>query len=226
MLWYIPTFYGDFKLTPTAKGKATLLRVTKATAHEKKLLAEFQKTALKNDWIGKEVSLLSKKTTLHAPIHEIADALSKQLKPNRTLISAVKISGGMIEEISKLPVAADAVTVARPISGCPATDFDPAELQARDVLRTFLDPNQLTDFERYNKFVAVGADTGHRYMITSRQARDQIALYQRSFYDLDERRALCAHDWVVPPAEEMLALLVCVATTGNETRLRALKHGQ
>ena len=189
---------------------------------------------MSNQWVEAETDILARKTVIEAPIHLVAAELSAILKPDRKLISAIKVAGGKIKEVTRIDLGAAALpkavatakaatTVAKPVRGCPATDFDQAELRARDVLRAFLSPEQLEDFELHQKFVAVGADTGHRYMITSRHARDEIACYQRSFYDLDEQRPLCAHDWAVPAAEEMLALLVCVTTPGNETMLRELR---
>jgi len=110
-----------------------------------------------------------------------------------------------------------------PTRGCPAPDFRSAELKARVVLETFLTDEQREDFQRYNRFVSVGATTGHRYMITSRHARDELSQWQRTLYDLDDRIPLCVHDWGVPAAEEMLALHVLVQLPEYETYLRYLE---
>lgn len=230
MIWFIPTFFGDFRLS-MYKGK-TKLKVTRATDLEKKQLCEFQAAAVSNHWVSETANFLGKETIINAPLPEVSIALATTLKPDRKLISAIKVSKDKLEEVTSLAQVTEiikaqpdvpATTVAKPVRGCPPTEFDAAELKAREVLRNFLSLEQIRDFDRYNKFVAMGVDTGHRYMITSRQARDEIALYQRSFYDLDERRALCAHDWTVPPAEEMLALFVCISTVGNELKLRELR---
>ena len=185
--------------------------------------------AIKNKWAKESANFLKGTTILEATLAQAADALTKLLKPDRELISAISVRRGKLTEIADMTdiapfPEAKAVTVARPTGGCLPTDFDPAELKARDVLRVFLSDQQLTDFNRYNKFVAVGADTGTRYMITSRRARDELARYQRSFYDLDKGLALCMHDWAVPPAEEMLALMVCVTLPGRETQLLNVGH--
>ena len=81
-------------------------------------------------------------------------------------------------------------------------------------------PVQVSDFERRQSFVTTGATTGHRYAVTSRLARDGIAQYRRSLFDLDEGRAYCVHDWDVPPAEECLALHVFLRVPGGEKYLR------
>ena len=117
-----------------------------------------------------------------------------------------------------------ATTVAAPVLGCPAPDFPSAELKARAVLETFLDEEQFEDFRKYNRFIAIGGVTGHRYMITSRHARDQLRLgYQRSLFDLDEDKPFCVHDWGVPAAEEMLALGLLVQLPAHEGYLRHLE---
>lgn len=45
----------------------------------------------------------------------------------------------------------------------------------------------------------------------------------RSVYDLDEARVLCLHDWVVPAAEELLELLLCLSLPGREREARSLE---
>jgi len=113
-----------------------------------------------------------------------------------------------------------ATSVAAPYRGCPAPDFSPADIKARDVLMSFLDEGQIQDFLKYNRFISVGATTGTRYMVTSRHARDELANWQRSLYDLDTKTPLCVHDWEIPAAEEMLGLHVLLQLPGWERYLR------
>lgn len=126
-----------------------------------------------------------------------------------------------VTPVRELPRAA--VTVAAPTCGCPAPDFVSAELKARAVLSHFLEPDQEEDFRKYNRFISVGGTTGHRYMITSRHARDELSTYHRTLYDLDDQVPLCVHDWSVPAAEEMLALHLLVQLPGYEEYLRYLE---
>lgn len=118
-----------------------------------------------------------------------------------------------------------AATVARPRRGCPPPDFEQAEVRAEQVMKSFLTPEQLSDFRTDQAFISVGADTGHRYVVTSRHARTKLKVTMRSLYDLDERRPYCVHDWEVPAAEEMLALHVFLSLPGLETYLREIPHG-
>lgn len=132
------------------------------------------------------------------------------------------------QEASEKPDAAKppqrgavATTVAVPVRGCPAPDFEKAEMRAFGVLRNFLTPDQQQDVQRRGAFVAVGADTGHRYMLTNRHAF-QLGRGRRTLHDLDERRDYCVHDWEVPAWEELLAIFCCLSVPGRERMLREI----
>ena len=185
---------------------------------------------------------------LAGSILDVQKVLEKPLKPGRKQVSVVKFSGGKVEEINESTIGlvvtdaaaetvsetttpakkepkketAVATTVAAPVRGCPAPDFAEAELRATAVLKAFLDPQQIEDFNRYNGFIAVGADTGHRYMLTSRNARSALAKYQRTLFDLDEQNPCCVHDWDVPAAEELLGIYAHLSVPGLEGYLRTL----
>jgi hypothetical protein len=117
-----------------------------------------------------------------------------------------------------------AVTVAQPVLGCPAPEFDEVDLRANRVLAAFLEPHQVEDFNRYQQFVATGADTGHRYLLSSRSCKRALSQHSsfRSLYDLDEECALCVHDWEVPEGEELLGLLVHISLPGLEQYVRGI----
>lgn len=120
------------------------------------------------------------------------------------------------------PKAVAAVTVAQPTRGCPAPDFEAVELRANRVLEAFLTPQQLYDFRTEQAFLAIGADTGHKYAITSRNAPSKLARSFRSLFDLTEGNPYCVHDWTVPAAEEMLMFALYVQTPGHEAYLRSI----
>jgi len=184
---------------------------------------------------------------LGAKLLDVQKTLSKPLKPGRKLVSAVRFAGGKIEEISESTIGlidgtaevieettepkkrtpvpeAVATTVAAPAIGCPTPDFERAEIRATRVLEAFLTTDQLEDFRTTQSFVAVGQETGHRYLLTSRNApqRSKVSTSMRSLFDLDEGYALCVHDWAVPTAEELLGLLVCLSVPGAEGYVRFL----
>lgn len=190
---------------------------------------------------------------LEAKLNVVRDFLTRQLKPDRKLVNAVLFKDGTLAEASFLegsgdeeqgtpqtpepkpppppPVApptpprrpAAGATVAQPTIGCPAPDFSPAEVRAKQVLQRFLTPQQESDFLLHDRFVTVGADTGHRYMLTSRtNPRELKAFGHRTMYDLDEGRAYCVHDWTVPSGEELLALHLFLTLPGHESYLRSI----
>lgn len=181
---------------------------------------------------------------LDAKLATVRDFLARQLKPTRKLVNAVVFKDGSMAELAfteppaespeaevsppaparaPSPTPRAGSTVANPTRGCPPPDFDQADIRAAIVLENFLSGAQVQDFRIQNRFISTGADTGHRYMITSRLRRDQLAMYGgRSLYDLDERRAYCVHDWSIPAAEELLALHVLLSLPGREAYLRAI----
>ncbi len=119
-----------------------------------------------------------------------------------------------------------AATVARPTTGCPMPDFGQADVRATEVLVQFLTAQQLADYRREGAFLVTGIDSGHQYAVIHRERPDTMARYGgRQLFDFDEHRELCIHDWLVPPAEEMLALLLHLRVPGQERYLRYL-HDQ
>jgi hypothetical protein len=223
------------------------------TVRELEALKKLQQTAIAKGWLDKKTKpgwanpTVAGTTLLAAPIDKVAGTLSRLLKPDKKIVSAVKFADGSIEEIRtagfedaaepakeatngddpyrtaqtslvKAPKAA--TSVAAPVRGCPVPDFATAEIKARRVLAAFLDPDQLADFQRYNRFVSIGQATGHRYMVTSRHANDELALRRTVLYDLDDKSSMCTHDWLVPAAEELLALHVFLQIPDGERFLR------
>jgi hypothetical protein len=233
--WYLPSFYGDIQLKATSDTTCDVL-TTELTKQERDALLLLEDHAQKEGWIDPGTMLTTAKIALKAPIGQVATELAKLLKPGRTVISAVRFKDGTMEEIhqseaqplstsKKSKSKADpavATTVGAPVRGCPPPDFCQAEVRAQRVLAAFLTPDQIDDFKRYQKFISVGQTTGNRYMITSRHARDQLAQYTRTLYDLDRKAPVCTHDWDVPAAEEMLALHVLLQLPGWETYLNDL----
>lgn len=186
-------------------------------------------------------ALVEQQLILSAHNPKVQKALEKPMKPGRDCLSVVRYTNGAIEEVTAKTIGlmdmspsngepepsaaapAAAVTVAQPTIGCPAPDFAAVEIRANAVLRAFLTPEQLVDFESDQAFIQSGADTGYTYVITSRNAPDALkSRSYRSLYSLTERRAFCVHDWTVPAAEEMLALALFVGTPGNESYVRSI----
>ena len=123
----------------------------------------------------------------------------------------------------KPAVVEKSTTVKQPVRGCPPPDFAQIKRRATRVLRAFLTPRQVDDFEKHQQFMVKGADTGHRYLITSRNAPTQLATCGgRMVYDMNEKRAYCVHDWTIPAEEELLGVAMLLQLPGRESFVRAL----
>lgn len=233
-------------LSPTEKeaAKALFKRATKPGLTQKAWATDSDLGAVD---LG---SLKEQSFLLTAPISQVQSFLQKTLKPHRKQLSVVRFTSGRIEELSEATLQVidstaavtvteepdkpaepkkkedkpeKAVTVSQPVLGCPAPDFDDVDVRATRVLCAFLTPEQIEDFGRRQQFVAVGADTGHRYLLTSRHSKHGLLHSSyRSLYDMDERTALCVHDWEVPAAEELLALLVHISIPNLERYVRTI----
>lgn len=208
---------------------------------ERKALINLRDKAVDKRWLTfDDISVFDKarsSVTLSTNISRVERLLAKALRPGKSFVSAVKFADGKLEEISTAALPAEkleeltkekdakAVTVAKPGLGCPLPNFSAAELKARQVLSDFLLPEQMEDFEEYQRFVSVGAATGHKYMVTSRHAPKQLSLFGgRQLFDLDERTSFCIHhDEYLPAAEEMLTLHVMLQFPEHEMYLRS--HG-
>jgi hypothetical protein len=230
--------YGDVKLT--AQGDQTEVEWERISPSEREAM-----TAL-----GKKYSVDTTadvgKVLVAKPIDKVESLLAKAMKRGRKLLTAVVFQNGRIEEVHRASdgdgaasaskvvktvkdTVKAAVTVAQPTLGCPVPEFERADVRATRVLREFLTPRQLEDFDRTQSFLVVGGDTGHRYILTSRQAsRDRLAKVDgRSVFDLDLGHAVCVHDWVVPAAEELLELKLFLELPDRERYVNALAdaHG-
>lgn len=242
MLWLVPTFHGDIRVE-RVDAKNSKVIVAEATPEEKRALDSLLQQALKKKWVPSGTTF-GPSTLVSAPIEKLAPLLAKVLKPGKKLVSAVKFSNGKIEEMTESVFTQDskssqtrsstpksqptkpvvATTVAQPTRGCPAPDFSPARLRAREVLTAFLTDEQRDDFLRTDRFITIGGTTGHRYMLTSRLATDLLRDYHRTLFDLDDRVPLCVHDWDVPPEEELHALNILVQLPAYEHYLRHLEN--
>lgn len=245
--WFLPSMYGDISLARVSPS-STRLTITGLSPTEKTAMQALFKKAvtsgpLTSPWTTSDkISALDldskdeQTLELDAPITKVQDFLQKHLKPHRKQISAVRFSSGRVEQVTeatlqvidsketsekKTDKPAAAVTVAQPVLGCPVPEFDEVEVRATRVLKAFLTPDQIRDFERRQQFVATGADTGHRYLLTSRHSKHAFeSVHSRSLYDIDEQKAFCVHDWEVPASEELLGLTLHVQMPGLEQYVR------
>ena len=114
--------------------------------------------------------------------------LVRHLKVGKPTLSVVQYAGGRLEEVRDEAIPAiegpepvKAVTVQRPTIGCPSPDFGQADVRATEVLTAFLSAEQAEDWRRFNRFIMQGADTGRRYLISSRKS-PSYGTFHRSLY--------------------------------------------
>jgi hypothetical protein len=273
-LWILPSTHGDIKLERLSK-RSTRVTSFELTADEERAMRVLRDRAVTSKWSDEDSFLplthASYRTSkgasvvLDASLESVEFVLSGALKPDRTLVRAVRYRGGEIVQVvaqpgdtkdpldreldemaaaelakdrasaalAKVETPAVAATVAQPTVGCPVPDFQEADARASLVLESFLTPAQTADYRARGAFVCRGVDTGKNYLICNREGpariREQalnLGLFGREsfrqIFDLDERRALCIHDWTVPPPEEMLALMLCLTLPGLERQMLRL----
>jgi hypothetical protein len=178
---------------------------------------------------------------LKAPIGKIESFLTRQLRGASDTVSVMITDQGNLYEIKAADKAVDtnvlpfrreaegaeekaaaATTVRKPAIGCPAPNFEDTLIRATEVLKTFLTPEQIEDYERHQKFITIGGATGRRYLLTSRHALSTKYSGARTVYDVDEGRDLCVHDWGIPAPEELLTMHLMLSMPEYEGYIHGL----
>lgn len=105
-----------------------------------------------------------------------------------------------------------AVTTPRPTLCCPVTIPGPIDAKADWLLRAFLTEDQQKTWER-DRFVLVrGSHSGHLYRIAHRHS--PLAIRQsKCAWDLTKNHLMHAHATWLPPAEEVLCLMLALGWT-------------
>lgn len=202
---YIPTQLGDISLVP--EGKKTKLFFEKLTDSERERLEQF----LQAYHVELGVDLFkAAEIILPADFAEVHKKFLKVFKAGKGIISAVKFKEGKIEVVKELPAKFETgVSVEKPRRGCPLpTLLEHAEIRAQAVLQEFLSGQQWSDFERYKALIARGNYSGNPYLITSRW--NPNCQQYGVLYCLPTQRRICASLEDIPPAEEVLAMKLCV----------------
>lgn len=215
--WFVPSWYGDFRLVAGEEPGTSKLLLMQPTPHERKLIEAFMRAARKKKWT-KEVlgdSTIDTATIfLDAPLEKTGPALVKATKPADRTLTAVSFKDGRLEvaETGMLETlvaraanddAAKAVSVARPTPCCPKCRVG-AVGPASEVLMTFLSPQEHADWAEHRAIMVRGGLSGHRYLLAHRHTQTAARL-GKICYDLDDHCVLHFHDNSVPPEEEVLA---------------------
>lgn len=216
--WYLPSWNGDFRLTPGDDEGTSKLLVMAPTPHEVQLLARFMVVARKRKWtsetLAKDATIDTRTVVLKAPLAKVGPPLVKISKPADRTLTAISFKDGQLEvaetgAIETIVAKAEgdheakAVSVSRPTPCCPSCVPGSVEM-ASDVLLSFLSPQEHEDWARHRAIMVRGGRSGHRYLIAHRHSRAAV-LNKKICYDVDDHCVLHFHDWTVPPEEEVLA---------------------
>jgi hypothetical protein len=216
--WYVPSWNGDFRLTPGDDDSTSKLLIMGPTPHEVQLLAAFMATARKRKWtkepLAKDETIDTRTIVLGASLTKVGPVLVKITKPADRTLTAVSFKNGQLEVaetgVIETVIAkaegdseAKAVSVARPTPCCPSC-VPGSVAAASDVLLSFLNEQEHADWAKHRAIMVTGGRSGHRYLVAHRHSRTAV-LNRKICYDVDDRCVLHFHDWTVPPEEEVLA---------------------
>ena len=217
-VWYLPSWNGDFRLTVGDDEATSKLLVIAPTPHEVQLLNGFLSTARKKEWTKEKLStrnaIDTRTIVLDAPLTETGPLLVRATKPADRTLTAVRYENGQLEVaetgVLETLVAkaandpkAKAVSVSRPTPCCPRCEIG-SIAPARDVLLSFLSPQEHANWAEHRAIIVRGGKSGHRYLLAHRNSPTAARL-GKICYDLDEHFVLHFHDVAVPPEEEVLA---------------------
>jgi hypothetical protein len=228
MKWYIPSWNGDLRLTPSAKNAdETELTIVKPTEQERQAVNAMGPVFVEKGWLKewshvgpKKLFTRDKTLLIHAPLEQVGPIVAKLLKPQAAVLTAITFKDGRVETSSgslaelqalseeaakqppeKAPEAA--VTVKRPTPSCPQCVEGSIE-PAREVLLAFLTEEQHADWARERAIVVRGGLSGNRYILAHRHS-ERARRQGRICFDVDDQMVVHFHDWTVPPEEEVLA---------------------
>lgn len=233
MIYYIPSFCGDFRIEPDPEAPAerTRLSVVTPTALERVALQKLETLFVKRGWTEASKLADRESTVLVAPMATVAASAAKLLGASVSgSLTALRMGDGKVsvqqdlegdQLASWLKKAAEkevmggdrekatAVTVRQPRLGCPDCDGKKERDRAAcDVLWAFLDDEQRASWRLRRAFVAQGNHTGSRFFVMARDTEmakknRRVAMHMDG---VDRGRPLCIYDPTLPPEEEVLAV--------------------
>jgi len=222
MKWYIPSWNGDLRLEPLESDPTkTVLKVEKPTAAEKEILARMGAEFLEHDWIDKWRKRWSDgvEIVLNAPIETVGPVAKTIMRPGNAVLTAITFADGNVathsgpkeelEQVAKEAAekgAESAASVKRPTPCCPEC-IPGSVAPAREVLLSFLSPEEHEMWAKSRSIVFSGGLSGHLYRLSHRHSREAVR-NTRICRDLDLDKVLHFHDWSVPPEEEVLAAML------------------
>lgn len=230
-----------------------VLRIIEPTPGEVTLLERFLVVATKEGWTKTERvevtkpsrdAMMRQDIVLAAPMELVGRRLLKFVRPKKATITALRFEDGKvitaqgtddhaIEKVAEAITKADdappekkpkaAASVSRPTPCCPVCE--PGSIApAREVLLSFLDPQQHQDWAEHRAIVVTGGLSGHRYLLMHRNSPGAAANTKMCF-DLDDEATIHFHDNSVPPEEEVLAAKLVLEHAEDWLRNEATHFG-
>lgn len=235
------------EVTALTQGELFVMRALKKRSLQKSLLKRPWATDKAWRTMPDDAFVIGDKQPRHvilkAPITVIERFLTRQLRGRTDTVSVMITEQGNLYEI-KVPENSEvdtnvlpfrreagdepaaATTVRKPAIGCPAPDFEHAHVRATEVLRRFLTPQQVADYEKHQRFLTYGGATGKRYMLMSRHALSTKGDKFRTVYGVDDGHYYCVHDWGIPAPEELLTMHLMLSLPEYEGYVCGLGEAQ
>jgi len=202
---YIPSQLGDVRLEATDDPHHCQLILKDLTDGEKERVRVFLKGYNQTLALDAAVSCIP----IQDGIGKAHKRFIKAFKAGKPVIHAVKVADDKLEIVQDFEkLEGVGVTTEKPPRGCPLPTLAEREKRAEAVLQEFLSARQWQDFTRFLAFICIGNFTGYPYLVLSRwhPLCPKVGLLTRA----DTGVRYCRSLESVPPAEEMLAVKICV----------------
>lgn len=231
MILHVCSHFGDIEVAPDSDSRS-IIRYERLTPNEKQALD----TLCQRHHIRILDGYEKGEILIPLSIGETGAVLAGLLHQNKGMLTAIRFTSGDVvakkgtlisildwlrgkgkTPVSPALVPEAAVQVQMPVRGCPMpTASELKEQRAAMVVRKFLRPDQVEDFDRYRAFLVTGGVSGRLYRVTTRwnpEVEDYGVLH-----DLSTGTRVCASNLAVPPSEEALSMKLAVEYYEREFR--------
>ncbi len=210
---YFPTTFGDINIEQDNKN--VILSTVDLTVNEEETLKEIIKKFYHDKSKEPPTNYENTKIILtNTKLEDVHKFMIKKLKKNKAILTAIKLKDGKLELVDEIKEehkekADKSVTTQKPPRGCPLPEITlQKEVRASTVLKEFLTPQQIEDFNTHKSFISIGNHTHHPYLITSRWS-EKVNIYGQ-VYDLVDKHRVCTSCKEIPPSEECLSMKLSI----------------
>lgn len=212
---YYPSMYGDFRLEAVEKNVCALV-TAELSPLEKRIVDDL----LKKFKVEPNAGNTNSRFLIERSLTKVNECMHKLIAKHKKTeaITAVKVAIADAAHLQLEEVrgeidsdGGDAITTPLPKRGCPMPVYDPVaarHIRAEAVLKRFLSPQQTEDYMAGHAFVVFGGSSHHRYLVSHRNSRSAAKL--GIVYDLEMTERICVEPSMLPPSEEVLAIMVAL----------------